>query len=152
MLRGDRRANRVGGTRSQVTRRRRRVASQRRRLVAAGATAVVLAGGGVTYASTVGFGHNQVGSTYANGIQVSDDQVLKPLGDRVLTRFGKFMGSTVSADGRFLAATSIDKSVALAAGVSAGIGFDERLGALLGRRGVHPHDLPAVAVEVEEAA
>jgi hypothetical protein len=109
----------------------------------------------VTYASTVGFGHNQVGSTYANGIQVSDDQVLKPLGDRVLTRFGKFMGSTVSADGRFLAATSIDKSVALAAAVdvrSAGIGFDERLGALLGRRGVHPHDLPAVAVEVEEAA
>jgi hypothetical protein len=39
----------------------------------------------VTYASTVGFGHNQVGSTHANGIQVSDDQVLKPLGDRVLT-------------------------------------------------------------------
>src|SRR3954453_19812361 len=31
-------------------------------------------------------------------------------------------------------------------------GGREPLGALLRRRGVHPHDLPAVAVEVEEAA
>jgi hypothetical protein len=31
-------------------------------------------------------------------------------------------------------------------------GRRERLGALLRRRRVHPHDLPAVAVEVEEAA
>src|SRR3954453_8805483 len=31
-------------------------------------------------------------------------------------------------------------------------GRPERLGALLRRRRVHPHDLPAVAVEVEEAA
>jgi len=31
-------------------------------------------------------------------------------------------------------------------------GGRERLGALLRRRGVHPHDLPAVAVEIEEAA
>ena len=31
-------------------------------------------------------------------------------------------------------------------------GGRERLGALLRRRRVHPHDLPAVAVEVEEAA
>src|SRR5262249_26604922 len=33
--------------------------------------------------------------------------------DRSLTQFGKFMGSTVSPDGRFLAATSTDKSVVL---------------------------------------
>jgi YVTN family beta-propeller protein len=108
---------------SQVTRRRRRVSKarlsvsggtrHRRLLVATGVMAVVLAGAGVTYASTVGFGHNQVGSTYANGIQVSDDQIIKPLGDRLLTQFGKLMGSTVSPDGRFLATTSTDKSVVL---------------------------------------
>ena len=74
---------------------------------------MVLAGAGATYASTVGFGDNQVGTQYAKGIQVSDDQIIKPLGDRLLTQFGKFMGSTVSPDGRFLAATSADKSVSL---------------------------------------
>jgi YVTN family beta-propeller protein len=74
---------------------------------------VVLAGAGLTYASTVVFGHNQVGTEYANGTQVSDDQIIKPLGDRLLTQFGKLMGSTVSPDGRFLAATSTDKSVVL---------------------------------------
>jgi len=65
------------------------------------------------YASTVGFGDNQVGTQYPNGIQVSDDQIINPIGDRLLTQFGKFMGSTVSPDGRFLAATSADKSVVL---------------------------------------
>jgi hypothetical protein len=87
--------------------------SRRLRFVAVGVTAVVLAGAGVTYASTDVFGHNRVGTTYANGIQVSDDQIIKPLGDRLLTQFGKFMGSTVSPDGRFLAATSTDRSVVL---------------------------------------
>ena len=74
---------------------------------------MVLAGAGLTYASTVGFGHNQVGTQYAGGLQVSDDQVIKPVGDRLLTQSGKFMGSAVSPDGRFLAATSTDKSVVL---------------------------------------
>jgi YVTN family beta-propeller protein len=117
------RANRVESTDAQVTRRRRRVSSTRlgifgrarHRLgvVALGVTAVVLAGAGLTYASTRIFGDNQVGTKYPNGIQVSDDQIIKPLGDRLLTQFGKFMGSTVSPDGRFLAATSADKPVAL---------------------------------------
>ncbi len=65
------------------------------------------------YGSTVGFGDNQVGTQYPNGIQVSDDQIINPIGDRLLTQFGKFMGSTVSPDGQFLAATSADKSVVL---------------------------------------
>ena len=65
------------------------------------------------YGSTAGFGDNQVGTQYPNGIQVSDDQIINPIGDRLLTQFGKFMGSTVSPDGRFLAATSADKSVVL---------------------------------------
>jgi YVTN family beta-propeller protein len=100
---------------TQVERKRRRVArtSRRARLVAAGAAIVLLAAAGITYASTEGFGQNQVGTEYADGIQVSDDQIIKPLGDRLLTQFGKFMGSTVSPDGRFLAATSADKSVVL---------------------------------------
>src|SRR3954462_729587 len=117
------RENRFERTGVQVTRRRRRVSrarlgvsvgtGRRRRIVAVGVTAVILAGGGATYASTVGFGHNQVGTEYANGIQVSDDQIIKPIGDRLLTQFGKFMGSTVSPDQRFIAATSADKSVVL---------------------------------------
>ena len=65
------------------------------------------------YGSTLGFGDNQVGTQYPNGIQVSDDQIINPIGDRLLTQFGKFMGSTVSPDGQFLAATSTDKSVVL---------------------------------------
>jgi YVTN family beta-propeller protein len=75
--------------------------------------AIVLAAAGITYASTEGFGDNQVGNTYANGIQVSDDQIIQPLGDRLMTQFGKFMGSTVSPNGKFLAATSADKSIVL---------------------------------------
>src|SRR4051812_40546171 len=104
MLGRSRRADRVDGMGLQVTRQRRRVSrgrfgvfggtGHRRRIVTVGATAVVLAGAGVTYASTVGFGQNQVGTQYANGIQVSADQIIKPLGDRSLTRFGKLMGST----------------------------------------------------------
>src|ERR1700756_4881852 len=112
----------------QVTRHRRQVSgvrlgvfrgvNHRLPIVALGATVLVLAGAGVTYASTTGFGNNpfgdnQVGTQYANGIQVSDDQMIKPLGDRLLTQLGKFMGSTVSPNGRFLAATSTDKSVVL---------------------------------------
>ena len=56
---------------------------------------------------------DQVGTHYRNGIQVSDDQIINPIGDRLLTKLGKFMGSTVSPNGRFLAATSTDKSVVL---------------------------------------
>ena len=48
-----------------------------------------------TAAPTV-FGQHQVGTEYPNGLQVSDDQVIKPLGERLLTKFGKFMGSTLS--------------------------------------------------------
>jgi YVTN family beta-propeller protein len=109
-----RRGNRIEATGVQVTRRRRRVSRVRRvRIVAVGIAALILAGAGIAYASTGIFDHNQVGTEYPNGIQVSDDQIIKPLGDRLLTQFGKFMGSTVSPDGRFLAATSTDKSVVL---------------------------------------
>jgi len=107
----------------QVTRQRRPVSGarsgllgltgRRLRIVVAGTSAVLVAGAGMAYASTQMFGQNQVGTQYANGIQVSDNQIIQPLGERVLTKFGKFMGSSVSADGRYLAATSADKSVVL---------------------------------------
>jgi YVTN family beta-propeller protein len=106
----------------QVTRQRRQATgvglgflagTRRLRIVAAGAVAVLAAGAGMAYASTTVFGHNEVGTEYANGIQVSSDQIVKPIGSRLLTKYGKFMGSTVSPDGRFLATTSADKSVVL---------------------------------------
>src|SRR5664279_6606117 len=97
-----------------VTRLRVQRPRRRNRDVGIGAVAaVVLLGAGAAYASTNGFGHNQVGTRYRNGIQVSDDQIIKPIGDRLLTQFGKFMASTISPHGRFLAATSADKSVVL---------------------------------------
>jgi YVTN family beta-propeller protein len=107
----------------QVTRQRREVSrvrlglpswpGRRVRTVVAGTAAFLAVGGGMAFGTTVVFGDNQVGTQYSNGIQVSDDQIIKPIGDRLLTQFGKFMGSTVSPDGRFLAATSTDKSVVL---------------------------------------
>jgi YVTN family beta-propeller protein len=39
--------------------------------------------------------------------------VIKPIGDRLMTPFGKIMGSTVSPDGRYLVGTSADRSVDL---------------------------------------
>jgi YVTN family beta-propeller protein len=107
----------------QVTRERRKVSrnplssldrsGRPIKVAVAGTTGIVLAGTGAAFASTVPFGHNQVGTTYANGIQVSSDQIIKPVGTRLVTPYGKFMGSSVSADGRFLAATSADKGVAV---------------------------------------
>jgi YVTN family beta-propeller protein len=107
----------------QVTRQRREVSRVRLRLpkwaggrltiAVAGTTALLVAGGGVALATTAGFGDNHVGGHYRNGIQVSDDQIIHPIGHRLLTELGKFMGSTVSPNGRFLAATSTDKSVVL---------------------------------------
>ncbi|MBO1767373.1 bifunctional YncE family protein/alkaline phosphatase family protein [Allobranchiibius sp. GilTou38] len=107
----------------QVIRNRRTVTRSRsltlgltgRQLRLAGATATVLtvAGGGFAYANTTVFGDHQVGSQSSKGIQISDDQVIKPIGDRLLTTDGKYMGSTVSPDKRFVAATSTDKNVVL---------------------------------------
>ena len=106
----------------QVTRQRRsgsgpaperRRTTRRIRIAAAGTAALAVAGGGIASAATGAFGNHPVGTQYANGLQISDNQVIKPIGDRLMTKYGKFMGSTVSADGRFLAASSADKSVVL---------------------------------------
>src|SRR6516225_9657118 len=107
----------------QVTRQRREVSGgrfgfpdltgRRLRIVVAGTAAVLAVGGGMAFGTTVIFGDNQVGTQYSNGIQVSDDQIINPIGDRLLTQFGKFMASSVSPDGRFLAATTADHPVVL---------------------------------------
>ena len=106
----------------QVTRRRRTTSDARTplgltrrqvRVVGAATVALTVAGGGLAYAGTDVFGQNQVGTTYAGGIQVSGDQIVKPIGERLLTNDGKYMGSTVSPGGRYLAATSNDKKVVL---------------------------------------
>jgi len=103
----------------QVKRQRRSTTSstlRRRRpgrLLTVGIAALAVASSGAAYASTEVFGKRQVGTTYASGLQISSDQVTKPLGNRVVSKYGKIMGSTVSPDGRFLAASSTDKNVVL---------------------------------------
>ncbi|MDQ2852262.1 MAG: bifunctional YncE family protein/alkaline phosphatase family protein, partial [Actinomycetota bacterium] len=81
--------------------------------VIAATAALTVVGGGIAYATTAPFDHHVVGSTYANGLQISSNQSLKPIGDRLVTTDGKYMGSTVSPNGRFIAATSTDKNVVL---------------------------------------
>ncbi len=99
-------------TRNRVVRPPRRLPRSRTVGVIAGVVTLAVSGG-VAYGTTLGFGDNQVGTEYAEGLQISSDQILKPLGERLMTPYGKFMGSTVSPDGRFLAATSNDRSVSL---------------------------------------
>ncbi|WP_369045750.1 bifunctional YncE family protein/alkaline phosphatase family protein [Sinomonas sp. P10A9] len=81
--------------------------------IVAASCSLALLGGGIAAASTIQFGQNQVGSQYENGEQISSNQVIKPIGDRLMTPFGKIMGSVVSPDGRYLVGTSADRSVDL---------------------------------------
>ena len=103
----------------QVTQQRRRISrtrfeqlgtnNRRVRIALVSTVALTLAGGGIAYATTDAFGNRTVGTQYADGLQISDNQVIKPIGDRLMTEYGKFMGSTVNPDERFLAASSADK-------------------------------------------
>ena len=85
----------------------------RTRLVLAATAALAVIGTGAAYGTTTILRENKVGQEYPNGLQISSDQILKPLGERLMTPYGKFMGSTISPDGRFLVATSNDRSVSL---------------------------------------
>jgi YVTN family beta-propeller protein len=97
----------------QAVPRKRRLTRRGLFISAAAGCAIAVAGGGIATASTIGFGINQVGTQYNEGLQISDNQMIKPIGDRLVSNNGKLMGSSVSPDGRFLAATSADKSIAL---------------------------------------
>jgi YVTN family beta-propeller protein len=74
---------------------------------------LALLGAGVATASTLAFGDHQVGTQYSGGEQIASNQMIKPIGDRLMTPFGKLMGSVVSPDGRYLVGTSADRSVDL---------------------------------------
>ncbi|WP_431245638.1 alkaline phosphatase family protein [Leifsonia xyli] len=86
---------------------------QRVLAITATTCALALLGGGIAAASTIALGQHQVGQDYPGGEQVSANQLIQPLGSRLMTPFGKLMGSTVSPDGRYLAGTSADRSVDL---------------------------------------
>src|SRR5512147_925603 len=104
----------------QVTRRRRRVEKEhsgllshrfgrRTTLVTAGTTAVVVVtSAGISFAQTHEFGTDQVGQTTDNGLVVSGDQYLDPIGDRLVINNGKIMSSAVSPDGTHVAASVTD--------------------------------------------
>ncbi|MDX6428853.1 MAG: hypothetical protein QOE54_1219, partial [Streptosporangiaceae bacterium] len=61
-----------------------RLTGSRIRLVAAGTAALAIASGGISYASTDMFGTEHVGQTTPNGLVVSSDQYIKPIGTRLV--------------------------------------------------------------------
>ncbi len=87
--------------------------SRRNRIAATGAAAIVLAGGGIAYAATFQFGGLQVGQQTRGGEVLPSDQLLNSIGDRLLVNDGKLISSTVSPDGRHLAALTTDRAIAL---------------------------------------
>ncbi|MEZ0090766.1 alkaline phosphatase family protein [Streptacidiphilus sp. EB129] len=106
----------------QVTRRRRvekehfvflgRRVGRRAALVTACITAAALATG-TAAAETRQFGTQQVGQVTAKGQVISSDQYIAPYGSRLVINDGKLMSSTVSPDGRHLAAAVTDGDAAL---------------------------------------
>ncbi|MEU6431639.1 alkaline phosphatase family protein [Microbispora sp. NPDC046973] len=86
---------------------------RRTRLLAAATAALVVTGGGIAYASTDGFGTDQVGQTTDKGLVVSADQYIKPIGERLVINNGKIMSSSLSPDGTHLAASVTDGGMAL---------------------------------------
>jgi YVTN family beta-propeller protein len=50
------------------------------------------------------FGNQQVSQTYANGVLLPTDQWISPLGTRILDNTERLVSSTISPDGRYLAA------------------------------------------------
>ncbi|MFI6074256.1 phosphoesterase [Actinoplanes sp. NPDC051343] len=98
----------------QVQRRLRVRKKLRLPAVTAGTTALVVAAGtGAAYGSTHQFGHDQVGQPGREGLTISSDQYLDPIGKRLVINSGKIMSSQVSPDGTHLAAAVTDGGVAL---------------------------------------
>lgn len=100
--------------------------------VATGVTLAMVGGAALAHADTstgsASTSQDKVGQKYSDGLQISSNQKLWPIGHRTLTRYGKFMGSTTSPNGRYLAATSNDKKVVLQI-------FDQRSHKLIWRVG-----------------
>ncbi|MEV6927288.1 alkaline phosphatase family protein [Dactylosporangium sp. NPDC051485] len=85
-------------------------------LVTAGTTAVavVATGTGIGFAQTHQFGTDQVGQLTDQGLVVSANQYVNPIGERLVINNGKIMSSSVSPDGTHLAASVTDGGMALA--------------------------------------
>ncbi|MEO3874980.1 alkaline phosphatase family protein [Nonomuraea sp. B12E4] len=101
-------------TRQRVSKARNGLTGRRARLLAAATAVLVVAGGGIAYASTDVFGNEQVGQTTEKGLVVSSDQYISPIGERLVIDNGKIMSSTVSPDGKHVAAAITDGGMALA--------------------------------------
>jgi YVTN family beta-propeller protein len=88
---------------------------RRSRLAVAGVAvlAAVGAGSGIVYGSTTGLGNEQADHSYNGGLVLPDDQVIKPIGDRLVINNGKIMDSAISPDGTHLAAMTADGSASL---------------------------------------
>jgi len=82
-------------------------------IASAAVLAVVGTGSGIVYASTTGLGTEQADHTYNGGLVLPDDQVIKPIGDRLVINSGKIMSSAVSPDGTQLAAVTADGAASL---------------------------------------
>jgi len=82
------------------------------RIVAGAGTSMVLVGAltsaalaaSTSSSSGSGFGDEQVGGTYANGILLPTQQWIKPAGTRLLVNDGRLLSSAISPDGKYLAA------------------------------------------------
>ncbi|GAA5200424.1 alkaline phosphatase family protein [Rugosimonospora acidiphila] len=91
------------------------LANRRVRLVVVGAATLALVGlgSGAAFASTRGLGNDQAGQNTRQGLVLSDDQIIKPIGDRLVINGGKIEADTISPDGTHLAALTTDGGIAL---------------------------------------
>ncbi|MFB7327830.1 MULTISPECIES: bifunctional YncE family protein/alkaline phosphatase family protein [unclassified Streptomyces] len=81
--------------------------------LAAGMAALVVFGAGIAFANTDQFGTAHVGDTTDLGLVLPSDQTIHPIGDRLLVDNGKLLSSTISPDGRHLAALTTGGNAAL---------------------------------------
>jgi len=72
--------------------------------VTGGLATAAVAGGAPGGAPGGGFGQEQVGQTYANGILLPTNQWVNPVGSRILVRDGRLLSASISPNGMFLAA------------------------------------------------
>ncbi|MFE4173218.1 alkaline phosphatase family protein [Streptomyces sp. NPDC056909] len=82
-------------------------------LMTAGVTVLAVAAAGTAFAETGSFGTVRVGQTTTNGQLISSDQYLAPYGKRLVVNGGKIMSSTISPDGKHMAASVTDGGMVL---------------------------------------
>jgi YVTN family beta-propeller protein len=108
-----------------------------RMFVAAALATLVIDGGIASAAATDPFGTHRVGEVTGLGLLLPSNQLVDPIGERHLVTNGKLLSSSPSPDGRFLAALTAGRSVALTI-------FDLQTGAIVQQAGTSP----SVAVHI----